>query len=78
MAFELINAPTIFQHLMNDVFKEYLDKFFVCYLNDILIYSKNFEEYEGDVRLVLHKFQEASLFDKLKKIHIPLFKGGIF
>lgn len=38
MSFGLINVPTTFQHLINDVFKEYLDKFLVCYLNDVLVY----------------------------------------
>jgi hypothetical protein len=40
MPFGLTNAPTIFQHMMNDVFCEYLDEFLVCYINDIVIFSK--------------------------------------
>ncbi len=38
MPFGLTNAPTIFQHLMKDVFHEYLDNFVICYINDILIF----------------------------------------
>jgi hypothetical protein len=53
MLFGLINAPAIFQHLMNDIFRKFLDDFFVCYLDDILIFSKNLEEHEQHVRLVL-------------------------
>lgn len=52
---------------MNDVFWEYLDKFVVCYLDDILIYSKNDQEYEGHVKLVLQKLWDARLYAKLEK-----------
>ena len=41
MPFRLTNAPTIFQHMMNDIFREYLDHFVIIYLDNILIYSKN-------------------------------------
>ncbi len=45
MLFGLINALAIFQHLMIDVSHEYLDDFVVCYIDDILIFSKNMEEH---------------------------------
>jgi hypothetical protein len=35
MPFDLINAHVVFQHLMNNVFREYLDNFMVCYIDDI-------------------------------------------
>src|SRR4051812_8464538 len=39
MSYELTNAPATFSRLMNSIFMEYLDKFVVVYLYDILIYS---------------------------------------
>ena len=67
MPFGLTNAPAIFQHLMNDVFREFLDDFVVCYLDDILIFSKNEEDHINHVRLVLEKLRTAGLYAKLEK-----------
>ncbi len=53
MPIGLTNALVVFQCLMNDVFHEYLDDFMVCYVNDILIFSKNIKDYEHHVLLVL-------------------------
>jgi hypothetical protein len=53
MPFGLTNAPAVFQHLMNDIFREYMDEFVVVYLDDILIFSKNQENHDKHVRLVL-------------------------
>jgi hypothetical protein len=46
MSFGLTNAPAYFMYLMNKVFMEYLDKFVVVFLNDILVFSKHEEEHE--------------------------------
>ncbi len=53
MPFGLTNAPAVFQHLMNDIFRKYMDEFVVVYLDDILIFSKNQENHDKHVCLVL-------------------------
>jgi hypothetical protein len=53
MSFGLTNALTYFMYMMNNVFMEYLDKFIVVFIDDILGYSRNEEEHEGHLCLVL-------------------------
>jgi hypothetical protein len=67
MSFGLTNAPTYFMYMMNKVFMEYLDKFVVVFIDDILVYSRNEEEYEGHLRLVLQKLRDHKLYTKLSK-----------
>jgi hypothetical protein len=55
MSFGLTNAPAYFMYLMNKVFMEYLDKFGMVFINDILVYSRSEEEHEGQLCLVLQK-----------------------
>jgi hypothetical protein len=65
--FGLTNAPTYFMYLMNKVFMEYLDKFVLVFIDDILIYSRSEERHEGHLRLVLHKLREHRFYAKLSK-----------
>ena len=51
--FGLTNAPTTFMTLMHDIFHEFLDKFAIIYIDDILIYSKSMEEHEKHLELAL-------------------------
>jgi hypothetical protein len=55
MSFGLTNAPAYFMYLLNKVFMEYLDKFVVVFIDDILVYSRSEEEHEEHLRLVLQK-----------------------
>jgi hypothetical protein len=53
--------------LMNKVFMEYLDKFMVVFVDDILIFSKNEEEHNEHLHMVLQKLIENQLYAKLNK-----------
>jgi hypothetical protein len=53
MSFGLTKAPTYFMYLMNKVFMEYLDKFVVVFIYDMLVYSRSEKEHEEHLRLVL-------------------------
>jgi len=55
MPFGLCNAPGTFQHYMNDIFHEFLDKFLIIYLDDMLIYSDTLAEHCAHVCLVLER-----------------------
>jgi hypothetical protein len=67
MLFGLTNAPAYFMYLMNKVFMEYLDKFFMMFINDILVYSRSEEEHEEHLCLALQKLWEHRLYAKLSK-----------
>src|SRR3954470_15287739 len=67
MPFGLTNAPAYFMNMMNKVFMEFLDKFVVVFIDDILIYSKRNEEHEEHLRLILEKLREHKLYDKFSK-----------
>ncbi|GBG83542.1 hypothetical protein CBR_g37258 [Chara braunii] len=60
MPFGLTNAPTTFQRCMNDLFRPWLDRFVVVYLDDILVFSRTLQEHQGHLRQVLEKLREAN------------------
>jgi hypothetical protein len=88
MSFRLTNAPAYFMYLLNKVFMEYLDKFVVVFIDDILVYSRSEKEHEEHLHLVLKKLREHRLYAKLSKCEFwmkqvvflghVISKGGIF
>jgi len=50
MQFGLINALATFQKQINSILGEYLDKFIIVYLNNIIIYLENEEEHKEHIK----------------------------
>ncbi|GJX95992.1 putative reverse transcriptase domain-containing protein [Tanacetum coccineum] len=67
MSFGLTNAPVVFMDLMNRVCKPYLDKFMIVFIDDILIYSKNKQEHEEHLKLILELLKKEELYAKFSK-----------
>ena len=67
MPFGLTNAPAAFMDLMNRVFRPYVDQFVVVFIDDILVYSKDAQEHEQHLRIVLETLREKKLYAKLNK-----------
>ena len=67
ISFGLTNAPAILMDYMNGIFRPYLDKFVVVFIDDILVYSKTEKEHLEHLRLVLQILREQKLYAKLSK-----------
>ena len=67
MPFGLSNAPAVFQAMINDVLREFLNRFVFVYLDDILIYSPDLDTHKQHVRQVLQKLLLNMLFVKAEK-----------
>ena len=67
MPFGLTNTPTAFMDLMNRVFRPYLDRFVVVFIDDILVYSRDEQEHEQHLKIVLQTLREKKLYAKLRK-----------
>ena len=67
MLFELTNASTTFQKIINDILREYLNKFVIIYLNDILIYFETLKKHVDHVKKMLNNFMKKKLQLKFEK-----------
>ena len=67
MSFGLTNAPVVFMDYMNKIFRPYLDKFVVVFIDDILIYSRTKEEHKEHLKVVLGILREKRLSAMLSK-----------
>jgi len=75
MPFGLTNAPAVFQALVNNVLRDFLNWSVFVYLDDILIFSRNIEEHVQHVRQVLQRLLENKLFVKEKKCEFHVSPG---
>ena len=64
MSFGLVNAPTAFMYIMNNVFQNFLDLFFIVFIDNILVYSKNKNDHMNHLRVVLQVLKKNQLFSK--------------
>nr|GEY84198.1 putative reverse transcriptase domain-containing protein [Tanacetum cinerariifolium] len=67
MPFGLTNAPAVVMDFMNRVCKPHLDKFLIVFIDDILIYSKNKQEHEEHLKLILELLNKEQLYAKFSK-----------
>ena len=67
MSFGLKYAPVAFMDLMNCVFQPYVDQFVVVFIDDILVYSKDRENHDTHLRVVVETLRKERLYEKLIK-----------
>ena len=76
MSFGLINAPIAFMNLMNRVFRPYLDRFVIVFIDDILVYSRSELEHEIHLGLVLQTLKQHQLYARFSKCEFWLSRVG--
>jgi len=67
MSFKFTNVLTTYQKMINDALRQYLDRFVIAYLNDIIIYLNILKEHVNYVFKVLEYLDKRTLHLKLKK-----------
>ena len=76
MSFGLTNAPAAFIDLMNQVFRPYLDRFVIVFIDDILVYSRSELEHERHLGLVLQTLRRHQLYARFNKCEFWLSRVG--
>jgi hypothetical protein len=84
MSFGLCNAPTTFMWVINHVFRPFIDDFVIVYLDDILIFSENWEDHVMHVKKVLDVLKKEKLclkmpkceFEKTSLVYLGYIVGG--
>ena len=74
MSFGLTNAPAAFMDLMNRVFRPYLDRFVIVFIDDILVYSRSEEKHTENLRTVLQTLRQKQLYAKFSKFGFWLYR----
>jgi Reverse transcriptase (RNA-dependent DNA polymerase) len=69
MPFGVTNAPSVLQALMNTIFRDLADVYVMCYLDDILVYSKDPADHKQHFQEVLRRLRQEKLFFKRCKFH---------
>ena len=67
MLFGLTSAPAAFMDLTNHVFRPYVDQFVMVFIDNILVYSKDLEDHDTHLRVVLETLKNEQLYAKLSK-----------
>ncbi|GJZ49873.1 putative reverse transcriptase domain-containing protein, partial [Tanacetum coccineum] len=75
MSFRLTNVPAVFMDLMNRICKSYLDKFVIVFLDDILVYSKDEEEHEKHLKIILELLKKERFGVHVDTAKIEAIKG---
>ena len=78
MQFRLINALAIFQKRINSVLGEYLNKFIIVYLNDIIIYFNSEEEYFQYIKWILQRLTDEKILIAIKKYKFHIIKTEFY
>ncbi|KAG8483061.1 hypothetical protein CXB51_021945 [Gossypium anomalum] len=73
---KLMNAPAVFMDLMNQIFRLYLDRFIIVFIDDVLIYSRNESEHARHLRIVLQTLCDKQLYEKFSKCEFWLREVG--
>ena len=67
MPFGFSNAPSNFMRLMNEAFRDFIGKFIIVYLDDILVFNQTEEKHLKQMRYVLERLQQEKLLINVKK-----------